>query len=329
LCYAATRKRFKVVEVVGAYDLRRHYGGNAHKRVCDAIRRLVRRGLLRKVGRGYYELDPNIIPNLGSKEKHAYSRKAQVVDSTDYSVRWLGDREVEMLAHLSAFERFSPRDLVPYFCSNRKVAYNYVQRLVRKGLAERVARGVYRLRREVVEELLRKTSIRRISGGRKPRKLGVRLLDDSRAAVPTSFLNGGGLSYYGLFLDNVRWYDPDGQYHQLPRSKLLRVSDPEPGSRLVYSEITHVVGGETLGGVVVVYTNPEDFGRFGVSTVRVEWRPPSGYVARNGLASAILMSKEELVKAFKALATVLGEVLDGARLRRLYGWLGRAWRMWR
>jgi hypothetical protein len=94
---------------------------------------------------------------------------------------------------------------------------------------------------------------------------------------------------------------------------------------VTYSEVTHAVGGTVLDGVVVVYTNAEDFRRFGTGAVRVEYRPPSGYVRRRGLASTLLLAREELVKAFRALAVVLGEVLPGRKLAGLYSWLGGLW----
>jgi hypothetical protein len=131
--------------------------------------------------------------------------------------------------------------------------------------------------------------------------------------------------YLGLFLDNIRWLGLDGRWHQLPRSGLLRLGDLDPGWSVGYAEVAHAVGGVVLDGVVVVYTNAEDFGRFGGGAVRVEYRPPRGYVRRSGLASALLLAKHELVKAFKAMAAVLGEVLPARRLLELYSWLGGLW----
>jgi hypothetical protein len=135
----------------------------------------------------------------------------------------------------------------------------------------------------------------------------------------------GRPGYLGLFLDNVRWFGLGGGWHQLPRSKLLRFGDLDPEWLVTYSEVAHVVGNLVLDGVVVVYTNAEDFRRFGAGAVRVEYRPPSGLVRRNGLASALLLAREELVKAFKSLAVVLGEILTRKRLLELYSWLGGLW----
>ena len=131
--------------------------------------------------------------------------------------------------------------------------------------------------------------------------------------------------YLGLFLDNLRWFGLDGRWHQLPRSGLLGLGGLDPEWSVAYSEVAHVVGNLVLDGVVVVYTNAEDFRRFGAGAVRVEYRPPSGYVRRRGLASTLLLAKYELVKAFKALAVVLGEVLSARKLLELYSWIGALW----
>jgi hypothetical protein len=246
------------------------------------------------------------------------------------------------LLYLSDLEELRPRDLVPHFCSNPKSAYSVVRRLEKLGVLRRVGCGVYRVVREVVRQLLR-LPVRYIRGG--ARRSAARFADGTTPAGPapayaqssTSLLavyrgptaadpaTAGRSSYLGLYLDNLRWYGLDGRWHQLPRSALLRSRDLDPESAVVYAEVAHAVGGTVLDGVVVVYTNAEDFSRFGTGAVRVEYRPPSGYVRRNGLASTLLLAREELVKAFKAMAVVLGEVLSRGRLFELYSWVGRVW----
>jgi len=71
----------------------------------------------------------------------------------------------------------------------------------------------------------------------------------------------------------------------------------------------------------VVYSSRGDGG----ASVRVEYRPPKNFVKLNGVASALRMSKHELVEAFKALAIVLREVLVARELSRLYEWLSGTW----
>jgi len=67
LCYASTRAwSFTASNVVEYWGLKLYYNGKstANKRVHDAIQRLVKRGLLRKIDRGWYELAVDISPDL-------------------------------------------------------------------------------------------------------------------------------------------------------------------------------------------------------------------------------------------------------------------------
>jgi len=257
----------------------------------------------------YPPITSSFTPRRNGSGGYISFAKEQVVDSS----RWFGDREVEILAYLSAFDRFSPKDLMPQFCSNRKVAYNYVQRLARKGFVVRVARGVYRVAKEKVEHLIsRLPPVRAISKGRNARKAGGRQADGTR--VPLSS-GSGGVS--GVFLDNVRYY-VGGLFC---RGRGWGVGCLASADRVSYFEVARFVGGLVVDGHVVIYTNrSQDPG-----AVKVEWRPPRGYVKRNGVASSLLMAREELVVAFRALAAVLGEALGRRRLSELYSWLGRLW----
>jgi hypothetical protein len=260
--------------------------------------------------------------------------KEHLLDSSKTGGGWIGDYQHRLLLFLSDLEEVRPRDLVPHFCSNPKSAYAVVRRLERRGVLRRVGHGVYRVVKEVVRQLLR-LPVRHIKGG--ARRSAARQTDGTTPANPASAVlassapayaghaSAGRPGYLGLYLDNVRWFGLDGRWHQLPRSGLLRLGGLDPEWVVAYSEVAHVVGGSVLDGVVVVYTNVEDFRRFGTSAVRVEYRPPSGYVGRRGLASTLLLAKEELVKAFRALAIVLGEVLPRKRLLGLYSWLGGLW----
>jgi hypothetical protein len=141
-------------------------------------------------------------------------------------------------------------------------------------------------------------------------------------------LLGGGFSslgYVGVFFDNVRWVGFDGWLHQLGRGKLLTYGSLPDGVR--YFEVTHVVSGDVLDCVVVIYSNVEDFNRFKKPSVRVEWRPPSGYVRKNGVANTVHYAKHELIKAFKSLAVVLKNVMTPRELSKLFNWLSWTWRV--
>jgi len=251
--------------------------------------------------------------------------KSQLLDSKV----WIGDSQHRLLLFLRDLEEVRPRDLVPHFCSSPKSAYVYVRRLEKLGVLRRVARGVYRVVREVVEELL-KLPVRRIGAVRN--RNGTRVAPRALAScglasaargdpLPTAY---GRPGYRGLYLDNLRWYGLDGAYRQLHRSRLVALRHLDPGWGVSYAEVCHLVSGAVLDGVVVVYTNAEDLGRVGPSA-RVEYRPPSGYVRGNGVASLLLLAREELVKAFKALALALAESLSRSRLLELLVWLVRVW----
>jgi len=245
--------------------------------------------------------------------------KSQLLDSKV----WIGDSQHRLLLFLRDLEEVRPRDLVPHFCSSPKSAYVYVRRLEKLGVLRRVARGVYRVVREVVEELL-KLPVRRIGAVRNRYGTTPRSSPFSLPSPTADPADPRRLGYRGLFLDNLRWYGLDGAYRQLPRSRLVALRHLDPGWGVSYAEVCHLVSGAVLDGVVVVYTNAEDLGRLGPSA-RVEYRPPSGYVRGNGVASLLLLAREELVKAFKALVLVLGESLARSRLAELLTWVARVW----
>ncbi|GEM_PF-6670074 len=63
LLYASKCKRFTASDVVTAYSLKLRCA-HANKRVHDAIQKLVKRGFLRKVDRGVYELVVDVSPDM-------------------------------------------------------------------------------------------------------------------------------------------------------------------------------------------------------------------------------------------------------------------------
>jgi hypothetical protein len=136
------------------------------------------------------------------------------------------------------------------------------------------------------------------------------------------------LGYVGLFVDSVRGVR-GGVFEPFPggRGCLLDVRDLLLFyGGVCYFEVTHVVGGVGVGGQVVVYSNSGDVGRFGDS-VRVEWRPPGGFVSSAGVRGALARSRVEFVRAWVALSVVLrfGLGLPRGYLASLYNWLGRLW----
>ena len=126
-------------------------------------------------------------------------------------------------------------------------------------------------------------------------------------------------SYGGVFFDNVR-YRVAGKPCRTRRDEVMRPEHLGVADSVSYLEVGHWVGGLAMDGVVVLYSNPEDGGR-----VRVEWRPPRGFVKGNGVASARRASARYLEVAFKAIAVVLREELPPRRLSRLFDWLFKLW----
>jgi len=65
LLYASTvARRFTISDIVVAYNLKQFYNGTANRRVYDSVQRLIRRGYIRKIDRGIYELSVDISPDL-------------------------------------------------------------------------------------------------------------------------------------------------------------------------------------------------------------------------------------------------------------------------
>jgi hypothetical protein len=262
----------------------------------------------------------------------------EVLGSSVSSGGWVSDSTYEVLMYLQSFSTVRPYDLViAGYCKNSETAYVYVQRLVKKGVLQRVGRGVYKVVHEVIQKLL-KLPIRKISNGKKVRKSkqsvsnsGVRFSKGTRGLMCVGggvgfnggVSCGGGFGYVGLFFDNVRWVGFDGCLHQLGRDGLLSYGGL-PGN-VRYFEVTHIVSGDVLDGVVVIYTNVEDFDRFKKPSTRVNWLPPSGFVKHNGVAPTVHYAKHEFVKAFKSLAVVLKEELSVRELNRLFSWLSWMW----
>jgi len=270
---------------------------------------------------------------------------------------WVSDIAYEILMYLQELETVRPYDLVlANFCKDSKTAYVYIQRLIKKGVLQKIGWGTYKVIHEAIKKLL-KLPVRKLSTGKKEKKEKreevVRKPEGTRGLAGGCLMGGGfgggfgvvscvlgysngvfskslfvgdgfgSLGYVGVFFDNVRWVGFDGRLHQLDRDKLLTYGQLPDDVR--YFEVTHVVSGDVLDGAVVIYTNVEDFSRFGKPSVRVEWRPPSGYVRKNGVASTVHYAKHEFIKAFKFLAVVLKRELPIKELNKLFSWLSWMW----
>lgn len=71
LCYASTKAWYFTASDVVVYYHLKQCNGNANKRVHDAIQRLVKRGFLKKIDRGVYELAVDISPDLLKCEENS------------------------------------------------------------------------------------------------------------------------------------------------------------------------------------------------------------------------------------------------------------------
>jgi hypothetical protein len=254
---------------------------------------------------------------------------------SETSPTWIGDRVAEILERLLELTEVMPSWLKAMgFAKDRKGAYVYMQRLLKLGAVEKTERyGVYRVRHDVIVKLLQ-LPVRRVAEGLARARQKLQLLangDGVRRTSPGGLVGPvyiGGLGYVGLFVDNVRGVRGGG-YSPFPggRGVLVEVRDLRLfyGS-VSYFEVTHVVGGVSLDGQVVVYSNSGDLGRFG-GCVRVEWRPPEGFVSEVGVRGVLQRSRVELLRAWVALSVVLrfGLGLGRRYLSSLYGWLGRVW----
>jgi hypothetical protein len=262
-----------------------------------------------------------------------------VLDSTSSTkppskTSWIGDKLAKILERLLELTVVMPSWLKAMgFVKDRKEAYVYVQRLVRLGALERTEKhGVYRVKHDTIAKLLQ-LPVRRVSEGLRRARERLQLLANGGGVRRTS--PGGlarllfnGLGYVGLFADNVRGVR-GGVYSPWPggRGGLVEVRDLRLFyGGVLYFEVVHVVGGVSVEGQVVVYSNPGDRLRFG-ECVRVEWRPPEGFVSVAGVRGTLQRGRVELLRAWVALSVVLGEGLGLGRryLSSLYGWLGRVW----
>ena len=247
------------------------------------------------------------------------------VGSVKENTEFLGDLEFRILSYYvnSGFVVDSLSAIARSINADVRRVYDAVKRLVLRGFLEKVRRGAYRIT-EAGRQAVMKLKVRKLSKKSKENKENGNTREASQGKPQGTGgglggFGGVGVGWGGLFLDNVRWWC-GGRFYQLGRGWVLGLGDLVFGDRVSYCEVGHWVDGLGLDGVVVVYSNAEDGGR-----VRVEWRPPSGFVARNGVASAVRYGGREFVKAFKALAVVVRESVSRRELERLFRWVEWAW----
>jgi predicted transcriptional regulator len=233
----------------------------------------------------------------------------------------VSDTQFEILNHLFVYGRDTLTSIARAINKDPRRAYDALKRLVKRCLVEKDEKKLYKLT-ELGLKMLAKVRVVNLSKSSKGEG-NVESQGKGEGTTPDEGCDGG-VGYVGRFFDNVRGY-VGGVFVQSGRDALL--SSLAGFDRLSYFEITHLVKGFDVKGIIVIYTNDGDLGRFGGCVIRVEWRPPRGVVSNNPPASVLRLCRFELVKGFKALAVVLRELLLPEDLADLYAWLGRRWRL--
>ena len=101
------------------------------------------------------------------------------------------------------------------------------------------------------------------------------------------------------------------------RGRVLCWGDLGLFDRLSYLEVQRLVDGVgVVDGMLAIYTNWEQEGR----GIRVEFRPPSGFVKRNGVEGSVRMFWEAVLAGLKALVSLLPYAPIHV-LRRFVAWL--------
>ena len=216
--------------------------------------------------------------------------------AVDISRIRIGPREKEVLRTivLRGFVYFAPADLgLPW---DKRRLNDTLKRLCKIGLIERVKRGLYRVisRSAILQLLIEKAKRRRPRKETENRK-------DSHETRFACASHGYDIRYNvskvrisvdGPFLDNLDAYTWSGK--RVRGDKVDReFRQLVFFSRINYAEVLYKAEGAEMIGVLTIYKKD---GR-----VRVEWRPPKGYVKRNGIESALRMYWEMVLNLFKIL----------------------------
>lgn len=234
--------------------------------------------------------------SVSSQGTRAYNASGAAGESR---TGWLGPLEHAVLSRVLelGLSVFRPSQLG--LGVDRRRAWDALQRLVRRGILRRVSRGVYR----VVADLPRLLSlrVRRLPGkDRAGEGDGTRGRGAGGVGVGSAG-SAGVCGVEGPFLDNVRGVSVSGRVVRGDRGRVRRLSELVFFEGVSYAEVLWRVRGAWFPGHLVLYSNALQDGE----AVRVEWRPPRGYVKRNGLGSALRMYWEVVLVAWRCLAELL------------------------
>ena len=219
-------------------------------------------------------------------------------DSSTRRIFRLGPKELEVIRRIIELGLviFRPTDLgLPW---DKRRINDVLKRLVMKGLIEKVQRGLYKVvdRLRLIQLIIDKAKHKLTQRSRKneTRK-------DSHETRSACASHGYDIQYNmpkvrinvdGPFLDNLDAYTVSGR-----RVRGDRVDREFKQlvffTKINYAEVLYKAEGAEMFGVLVIYKKD--------GKVRVEWRPPKGYVKRNGLESALRMYWEMVLEAFRTL----------------------------
>lgn len=236
---------------------------------------------------------------ISSGKKANKGTRASVKDNTS---EWVGDLQhiiLKTVMEEGLQDRFMLSDIWKKLGLDRRRVHDSINKMLRRGLIEKIARGIYRLTEKGMEILLN-APIRKLSRSVKDKHESRRA-----SAVGLAIKAGGRPGFLGVYFDNVMWYGFDGRFHRLGRGFLMRAFPPS--RKISYFEVTGVVEGLRVDGVFVIYMNDEDRARHGVDAVRFEWRPPRRLVKRVGVDTARDYNKVVL-QVFRGILAILRKV---------------------
>ena len=253
---------------------------------------------------------------------------------------WIGDNEYGILKYCLEFglTRFTVKEVAQFLEVDPRRAHDAVQRLVRRGWVTRIARGLYSLTVDPTE-ILSKYRVHRRSESMtgKIKKYLRNLKHKATRKLKQVFSQGkahgsrdasvgvgwvGGVGFHvkpvvsGWRFDNVRGV-VGGRYVPGDRGRVLCWGDLGLFDRLSYLEVQRLVDGVcVVDGLFAIYTNWGQDGR----GIRVEFRPPKGFVKRNGVEGSVRMFWEVVLAGLKALVSLLPYAPIHV-LRRFVAWL--------
>ena len=232
-------------------------------------------------------------PRLGS-EAYKYVTGRELRKDRARDITRLGPKEKEVLKRIIELGLvfFSPKDLGLNW--DRRRVNDVLKRLMNKNLITRVARGLYKVlsRREIIRILINKPlPSLQVSETRKDSH-ETRSHEAPEAPSHGKVYPKRIIYVEGPFLDNLDAYTATGRRVRGDRvDRELR--ELTFFDRINYAEILYKAEGVEIFGSLVIY---QKHGK-----VRIEWRPPSGFIKRNGIVTGLRMYWEMILNAFKLL----------------------------